>query len=331
LQSPLTTVVIPTASRPAFLPLAVQSALEWAGPGVEVIVVPNGPDESWRSSLRQFSGDPRVLASPITHPNANAARNHGLALAHGEYVRFLDDDDYLLPGARNQLAKAIESGAEVTSGNVDLVGKDGAHLKTLPVQKCADFVESILSPGRRTGLQFHLYRRSAISPFHFDEATRVGQDTHWTHALCRSKDWIWARVEESVCVWLQHPGGQISGGLGVSGHLKLQEAMLWETILALKDQGRLSGTRAEAASRGMWWLIHSAFFLSPIHWSSVLKKHRMLFPDSLPDLAIYANEYGRRIDPLLLEALMVPKRWLNHACRQLLVLGGRKSQWQYSP
>src|SRR3546814_20908278 len=95
-----------------------------------------------------------------------------------------------------------------------------------------------------------------------------------------------------------HAGSQISSKLGVSGHLKLQERMLWETIIALQETGRLTKSREEDASYGMWGLIHSGFFLAPVHWGGVIRKTQLFFPNTFPDIPIYKTPYGKPIDPL---------------------------------
>ena len=76
---PLISIVIPTAGRPDYLPRAVESALRCAGDcGTEVIVVPNGPDESWRASLGALLHNPSVRILPIPMASLAATTLHSL-------------------------------------------------------------------------------------------------------------------------------------------------------------------------------------------------------------------------------------------------------------
>ena len=103
-MTPIISVVIPTFRRPALLNYAISSALTAAPDGdVEVIAVPNGPDDSWKSVAQTFADDGRVKWYELAIGNACGARNYGLTKAQGKYVRFLDDDDYLYPAAAEQL------------------------------------------------------------------------------------------------------------------------------------------------------------------------------------------------------------------------------------
>src|SRR3546814_303443 len=121
-KKPLLSVIIPTYKRPQYLPRAINSAVQAAPDGdVEVIVVPNGPDDSWKNVSKKYQSEPRVQWHSIATEHANVARNYGKQLARGKYIRFLDDDDYLLPAATKQLGIAVNTKAEITSGSVDLV------------------------------------------------------------------------------------------------------------------------------------------------------------------------------------------------------------------
>jgi glycosyltransferase involved in cell wall biosynthesis len=98
-MTPLVSVIIPTIGRPQYLPRAINSALTGIeSKDVEVIVVPNGPDNSWQETLQPYHNNQSVRVIRIMEANANIARNAGLDEARGEFVRFLDDDDYLIPG-----------------------------------------------------------------------------------------------------------------------------------------------------------------------------------------------------------------------------------------
>ena len=122
-MNPIVSVIIPTANRPHWLPRAIDSALAGMKLGeVEVIVVPNGPDESWRETLRSYERNSAVRVVTVRESNGNIARNTGLAESKGEFVRFLDDDDYLIPeGAIRQYELIETSGVDVVSASIQLV------------------------------------------------------------------------------------------------------------------------------------------------------------------------------------------------------------------
>jgi glycosyltransferase involved in cell wall biosynthesis len=94
-KTPAVTVAIPCYNAERWIGEAVQSALDQDLPDVEVIVVDDGSTDASREKVRAF-GD-RVKLLEGGHRGGNAARNTALHAANGEWVQFLDADDYLLP------------------------------------------------------------------------------------------------------------------------------------------------------------------------------------------------------------------------------------------
>lgn len=113
------TTIIPTVGRQT-LGRAVQSVLNqnFSHDEYEVIVVNDSglplPAEDWQNS-------PLVRVVSTNRRERCIARNVGAALANGNYLHFLDDDDWLLAGALEnlwKLAQAYPQGAWLYGGTV---------------------------------------------------------------------------------------------------------------------------------------------------------------------------------------------------------------------
>lgn len=102
-------VIIPAYNAEAWLPRAVASALAQDGVTFEVILVDNNSTDGTYALLEALAREHPTLMTLAreTRQGSAAARNHGLRLARGEWVQFLDADDELLPGKlARQLALA---------------------------------------------------------------------------------------------------------------------------------------------------------------------------------------------------------------------------------
>ena len=110
----LISIVIPCFNSARWIAAAVGSALEQTWPTKEVLVVDDGSVDSSRGELAKFGDRITLLATP--HHGGNHARNVGLARARGEWVQFLDADDYLEPTKVEQ--QLAETGGGV---NADLI------------------------------------------------------------------------------------------------------------------------------------------------------------------------------------------------------------------
>ena len=91
---PRTSVVIPCYNGQTHLAEAVISALEQASPPLDVIVV----DDGSRVPITLPERASRARLIRTEHRGLAAARNRGIAEARGEFVAFLDSDDWWDPG-----------------------------------------------------------------------------------------------------------------------------------------------------------------------------------------------------------------------------------------
>jgi glycosyltransferase involved in cell wall biosynthesis len=103
-------IVIPTYNRAHLLGEAIQSALAQTHAGSEVLVVDDGSTDETAALVAGF-GD---AVSYLRQENAGvaAARNHGAAVATGDYLHFLDSDDVLHPQAVERLLAVMAAHPE---------------------------------------------------------------------------------------------------------------------------------------------------------------------------------------------------------------------------
>jgi len=123
--------VIPTIGRPS-LDRAVRSVLEqdFHSADFEVIVVNDSGKPLYKTD---WHDSPRVRIIETNQRERSFARNSGAAIAKGDYLAFLDDDDWLLPGALLsfwQLA-CQEKDAVWLYGGIQIVNEQGEILAEL--------------------------------------------------------------------------------------------------------------------------------------------------------------------------------------------------------
>lgn len=88
-------VVIPTYNRCGLLSRALKSVFDQSVSIYEVIVVDDGSTDGTLDYLRDLAlHEPRLRIVEVDHGGANRARNAGISNATGEWVAFLDSDDW---------------------------------------------------------------------------------------------------------------------------------------------------------------------------------------------------------------------------------------------
>ncbi|WP_197484359.1 glycosyltransferase family 2 protein [Halioglobus sp. HI00S01] len=320
-SAPHLSVVIPTYGRPAYLSRAVDSALESAESGeVEVIVIPNGPDESWKGVMNNYQNRTDVIVRQISVSHANVARNIGLSLARGKYVRFLDDDDFLLPAkAREQLHYMEREMSEVCSGRLEHRSEDQVALGQVGFTREADFVIASCEKSGFTLPTGNVFLRSALKNALWNENVPRLQDNVWMLDLAGMREWRWSDFPEVVGVWFHHGGDRVSSVSEVRSYPVWIIDALRELCRRLQSAGRLSRERRLAIATAIWRVSHEYFPLHPMMCTRAAKIAIEMDATSRPPIGIYDGGHPMSwFSPLLVEWVMIPKRFLNHWRRVMI-------------
>ncbi len=102
----LISVIIPVYYREAFLPTAVESVLNQTYKNFELLIIDDNSHDETYFSVINFLKDKRVSYYFLNkNHGVSFSRNYGIKKAKGEYIAFLDSDDYWLP---TKLEKQID-------------------------------------------------------------------------------------------------------------------------------------------------------------------------------------------------------------------------------
>ena len=102
----LFSVVIPTYNRANILGKAIESILGQTYTNWELIIVDDGSTDNTREIVTNYD-DNRIRYFYKENEERSIARNYGITKTRGDYVSFLDDDDYYLPRFFEEFQKKI--------------------------------------------------------------------------------------------------------------------------------------------------------------------------------------------------------------------------------
>lgn len=114
--SPRVSVVLPVYNAERYLARCLDSVLGQTYPNVEVVAVDDGSSDGSPAILDGYAArNPgRVIVEHRANGGAASARNRGIELCSGEYLTFIDNDDWLDPDfVQTMVEAALSSGAEV--------------------------------------------------------------------------------------------------------------------------------------------------------------------------------------------------------------------------
>ena len=120
-------VIVPVFNAEEFLTVCVESLLQQDEIRHEIILVNDGSSDRSGAITDQFAlQDSRVKVVHQPNGGASAARNTGLKSAQGEYILFVDSDDWVRKDSLCELYRAaLAYRADVLMGNIWFCGRDG--------------------------------------------------------------------------------------------------------------------------------------------------------------------------------------------------------------
>ncbi|WP_050033757.1 glycosyltransferase family 2 protein [Halorubrum halophilum] len=210
----LVSVVLPTYGRPEFLVDAVESVDSQSYGPIEIVVVDDHSPDPIEPRLEDVSvGENRTLRCIRHEENrgASAARSTGIEASEGEFIAFLDDDDYWLPSKVERQVKAFErAGSDVGvvyTGQQFVVDGEVTSVSRPTLE--GDVTKDILCGATMSTFSAIMVRSEVYETVGGpDERFPCWQDREWLLRL--STEYDFAVVSESVVVRRSTDHEQIS-------------------------------------------------------------------------------------------------------------------------
>lgn len=108
-MSKLLSVIVPVYNVEAYLPKCIESILTQTYGDLELLLVDDGsPDNSGAICDDYAKKDSRITVIHKENGGQGSARNHALDIAKGEYIAFVDSDDFIEPNMYETMIEALE-------------------------------------------------------------------------------------------------------------------------------------------------------------------------------------------------------------------------------
>lgn len=120
--SPKVSIIIPVYNVEKYLEQCLDSIINQNLKNIEIICINDGSTDNSLKILKKYAKkDNRIIILSQTNLGAGAARNRGLAVAKGEYLSFLDADDFFYENMLSEAVHKLEtSQSDIAVFEVDL-------------------------------------------------------------------------------------------------------------------------------------------------------------------------------------------------------------------
>lgn len=128
----LISVIIPVYNVEKYLKQCVDSVLAQTYQNIEIILVDDGSTDSSGQICDEYSNQHKSIKSlHEQNGGASSARNYGLKHAKGDYVYFLDSDDYLINNAIERMVVcAVNNQADLVFIEAKSIDESGKEIKS---------------------------------------------------------------------------------------------------------------------------------------------------------------------------------------------------------
>ena len=125
---PTISVIVPIYNVEDYLPRCLDSILTQTYDNIQLVLVDDGStDQSGAICDAYAARDPRVQVVHQENAGIGRTRNVGVSLCHGDYVTFVDSDDYLFPDALQRLYDRMQAdGSDMVIANCVRLYEDGS-------------------------------------------------------------------------------------------------------------------------------------------------------------------------------------------------------------
>lgn len=189
-MSDLISVIVPVYKVEAFLNQCVESIINQTYHNIEIILVDDGsPDQCPDICDKWAECDSRVKVVHKENGGLSEARNVGMKVASGEYIGFVDGDDWISNNMYELLyEQMIDNSCDIVACGVQMTNDDGTPTQMLTTatngvfNKTQSMAALIEESDLKQPVWYKLYKKSVVESIPF----RVGkyhEDVFWSYQV----------------------------------------------------------------------------------------------------------------------------------------------------
>ena len=208
-------IIIPVYNVAAYLPQCLESVLSQTYPALEVILVDDGSkDDSGSICDRCAQQDARVTVIHQTNAGAANAKNAGLDRATGDFITFIDSDDYVERNWIENLMKAADQyGADVVEYDFDRVYPNRSEVvngyRESSVYTAEEYLRQYLDHWTCSLFWNKLFRSSLVAQVRFRKERRCIDDEFFTYKVVSGAQKV-VRIPEVLYHYRQRASSAVS-------------------------------------------------------------------------------------------------------------------------
>ncbi|MDS0900463.1 glycosyltransferase family 2 protein [Morganella morganii] len=208
MYNPIVSVIVPVYGVEKYIERCLKSIQKQTFRNFECIVVDDGSlDNSIEIGRKAVEGDNRFIFFCKQNGGLASARNFGLDRANGEFITFVDSDDYVSVDFLEKPYRLLnEKNADICIFSAQCVDENYENIKLLSSSYAHNKDDVLLSSGDILSLLAwsKMYKKSSIEDVRFDESIITYEDVTYAIQVMHKKKLVF--LKEALYFYLQRVG-----------------------------------------------------------------------------------------------------------------------------
>ncbi|MBO5090563.1 MAG: glycosyltransferase family 2 protein [Clostridia bacterium] len=280
-KTPLISVIVPAYNTAKFVGKCIESIQNNSYKNLEIIIVNDGSADNTADVVSSYAAkDDRIVLINKENGGVSRARNTGIDAAKGEYIAFVDSDDYISEDFLETLIKpCIEHGAESAVSSYQMVTPDG---KPLPCPKTGFTDDFFITPQEVADNYFkyldmgvvnfvnRIHKRSVVGDIRFSETLKWGEDGSFNLEVFRRCKKIYATPRE-LYYYVMHSNQATAKKM--PGYAEMITEHIGDIDRYLTDYGAYDKLETRQGMGKVW----NSIFSEAVYHSFSLKQYKETF------------------------------------------------------
>lgn len=165
-NKPMISVIVPVYNVEKYIKKGIESLLIQSYQNIEIILVDDGSPDNSPAILDQYAKkDSRIKVLHQKNQGVSTARNNGIKISNGEYILFVDGDDYVRRDYVEYFYKLISKKSADMAVNYDLflaLNSSHSHCEEEKVEKSEQIIEDIYLGKMNVAVWNKIYKKSFL-------------------------------------------------------------------------------------------------------------------------------------------------------------------------
>ena len=200
---PLISVIVPIYNAEKFLDKCLDSISNQSYKNLEIILINDGSTDSSLDICQKWkSKDERIILIDRENEGVSKSRNEGIDIAKGDYISFVDSDDFLDKDCFNILMKNNNDYDIIVSNYFILNGEKKENGISSEIGN--DYLNELFNGNIKGYLWNKLYRKDVIGEIKFNEKVKMCEDLLFNYSVACKNDISFVYVDSNLYYYVQN-------------------------------------------------------------------------------------------------------------------------------